>query len=226
MGMANPAELLLGIFSSWNKQGKTAESARSDGALSQHFQAARLITEIEELLDVLDSLGKRTCVYRRQIPAWKKTLFNYPRNWKSSDTGVINQTQLDHLDTLVDKIGEVLPVPEQARIESLKGYLDKVLEELAEDDSLSPAVRDSAIAVTNNVIGCIDDLQVLGTFAFSQAFERLLGCLAIVALRSKKKSTWKRVLDGMIYPYAVNNLPSLEAAGATFKSITSAVTGQ
>lgn len=224
--MANPAELLLQIFESWHKANAPARDARKDESLVQHFQAARLVEEIEELLDVLDSLGKNTSVYREYLPAWKKTIFNYPSSWTAGHTGKIDKTQRQFLVTLIDQIDGVVPKPEPARVELLHGYLNQVLEDLAEDESLPKAVRDSAIAVTNNLLGCIDDLNVLGDFAFSQAYERLLGCLASVALQSERKTMWKAVLDGLIYPYAVNNLPELEAGASTFASITSAVTGQ
>lgn len=208
--MANPAELLHDLFVRWNSDSGTAEYGRQDPGLAQHRHAVRYLSEIEELIDVAERDGKRVGAYQRYFPVWVKTVFNFPRNWKGPDTGKITQNQIDILGNLIDLLDGYVVAPDHSKFLDLRTYLEFVGKNLAEDDSLSPDVRESAGTVIAHLLGCIDDLTVVGDFEFAKAIERLLGVLATVALRSKQKKRWRTVLDLFVYPYAVGNLPSLE----------------
>ncbi|WP_293817640.1 hypothetical protein [uncultured Corynebacterium sp.] len=219
--MANPAQLLLDIFNKWNEESSSAKISRGDDDLTEHMRAAQLIEQIGELLDRLDSTGGQTEVYRRYLPQWRRILFCYPNSWGTIGSAAIPQTPRDHLSTLAFMLRDIITAPQADKVESLRSYLDVIIEELTQDGSLPASVKDSAFTVINHMRCCIDDLEVLGDFAFEQSYERLLGALAIISLKSDDKSRWKRVFDNFVYPYAVNNLPSLSSAGNTIRELFS-----
>ena len=208
--MANPAELLHALFVQWNSPTGTAEGSRQDPDLIQHRHAVRYLSEIEELIEVAERDGKRVEAYQRYFPVWVATVFHFPKNWNGTDTAKIAQNQIDILGNLIDLLDGYVVAPDHSKFLDLRTYLEFVGKNLAEDDSLSPDVRESAGTVIAHLLGCIDDLTVVGDFEFAKAIERLLGVLATVALRSKQKDRWRTVLDLFVYPYAVGNLPSLE----------------
>ena len=183
------------------------------------MRAALLIEQIEELLDRLDSTGGHTEVYRRYLPAWRRILFSYPNGWTGNGTASIDQTARDHLSTLSFMLRDVVATPDADRLGELADYLDTIFNNLTEDPTLSKSVKDATATVITHLRGCIDDLQVLGDFEFEKAFERLIGALALVTLKSNQKDRWTEVVKNLVYPYFVNNIPSLDAAGHTFKAL-------
>lgn len=207
--MANPAELLHSIFIKWNNRGKTAVAARDDGELLEHRHAVRYLEEINELLDIAERAGKRVATYRKFFPIWLKTVFMYSSSWTGTNSGGIQQSQIDQLDNLINLLDEFVITPEEEATADLQDYLREVLSALDEDTSLSIPVRESARSVTNHMLGCIDDLTVAGEYDFKKSLERLLGALATVVLQTKKKDMWHGLLNKFVYPYAVGNLPQI-----------------
>ncbi|WP_313007362.1 hypothetical protein [Corynebacterium variabile] len=213
--MANPAELLHDLFVRWNAPNTAPSSGRNDPSLVMHRHAVRYLGEIEELLSVAERNGKRVGSYREYFPLWVKTVFNFPNSWGTPASGAISNEQILHLDNMVDLLNEFVVSPDESKFLDLREYLNLVGKNLAADDSLSPAVRESAGTVITHILGCMDDLTVIGDFEFGKAIERLLGVLATISLRSSQKDRWRKVLDLFVYPYAVGNLPML-SDGAQF----------
>lgn len=208
--MANPAELLHDLFVRWNAEGKTASTARNDNELVQHRNAVRYLDEIDELLSIAEARKKRVGTYRRYFPLWVRTVFNYPEAWKGQNTAKIGQTQIDQLDNLIDMIDEFTVSPDKPSLSQFREYVRLIEWNLGQDESLSPAVRESARAVCVHMLSCVDNLAVTGSFEFGKAFERLLGVLATVTLRSSQRSRWRAVINFLVWPYAVANLPQIE----------------
>lgn len=216
--MANPAELLHGIFVRWNAPNASAAGGRNDPTLVQHRHAIRYLDEIDELIEVAERDGKRVGPYRRYFPEWVETVFNYAESWRANGSGEITQTQIDTLENLIDLLDGYVVAPDRSKFLDLRNYLNVVGKNLAEDESLSSDVRESAGTVIAHLLGCIDDFTVIGDFEFGKAIERLLGVLATITLRSKQKERWHTVLNDFVYPYVVNNLPGV-AAGAGFAQL-------
>ncbi|MGO1992253.1 MAG: hypothetical protein ACTH2Y_10555 [Corynebacterium sp.] len=208
--MANPAELLHDLFVSWNATGTSASAARKDPDLVQHRNAVRYLGEIDELLEIAKKNKKRVGTYRSYFPLWVKTVFNYPGSWGGQNTAKIDQNQIDQLDNLIDMIDGFVVSPDKETLDQFREYVRLIEWNLDEDESLSPAVRESARAVCVHMLSCVDNLAVTGSFEFGKAFERLLGVLATVTLRSSQRSRWRTVVDFLVWPYAVANLPQIE----------------
>lgn len=210
--MANPAELLHGLFVEWNNAANSVRFARKDDSLVAHRRAVKHLEDIDRLLGMLENQGRKVDVYRRQHPEWVKIVFNYPKNWQANNSAKIAQTAIDHLETLINHIDDVVPRSDKRKTQNLKEYLFFVLKTLNEDDSLSMATRLHAQATINHVLGCIDDLAVVGDFQFEQAVERFLAVLFRVMRESQMKDMWKTAADNFVWPFTVSTLSALPGA--------------
>lgn len=212
--MANPAELLHEVFTQWGsrvKGGAPTGSTRGDNAvLDQHRRCVGYLNQIEEVLDEMDRAGKRVATYQKQFPVWVKTVFNYGRNWGSSDAPV-SEHALDILDNLIEAMEPFVPTLDAERFDELKRYLNTVQDILNEDDSLAPGVRRGAQVLVENILTLVDSYTVVGDFELERALKSLLGSLALVTVQSTKKEKWRDILAGFFIPYAVNQVPGLEA---------------
>lgn len=211
--MANPAELLFDIFKSWNNPRAKTVSARKDSdTLRTHRIAVTHLNDIERLLDIMASDGKRVSTYKKRFPQWVKIVFNYPNRWEQ-DHGAISGVALESLENLIDTMDSYVPKMDEARFDELKKYLDKVEKALHDDDSLSAAVTAGTMALVHNLRTILDQYTVCGDLQLEQALERLLGNLAKVTLRSKHAARWRTLIDEFVFPYVVGQLPELPVGG-------------
>ena len=96
--MGNPAELLHELFTTWHKPTGSNQSVRADDSLDDHVRAIRLLDQVEELLDRLETRGGTVTVWRQQLPTWRRIIFAYPNGWAASAS--IDSTAREHLSTL------------------------------------------------------------------------------------------------------------------------------
>lgn len=210
--MANPAELLFDIFTSWNSAISTVKARNDSDALPRHRLAVTHLNDIERLLDIMASDGKRVSTYKMRFPQWVKIVFNYPHSWEGN-YGTIDGGALESLENLIDTMASYVPTMDEARFDELKVYLDKVEEALRDDDSLSAAVAAGTMTLVQNLRTILDQYTVCGDLQLEQALERLLGNLAKVTLHSKHATRWRKLIDEFVFPYAVGQLPELPAGG-------------
>lgn len=211
--MANPAELLLGIFRTWDDQAKNnvgaASSRGDDESLAQHRHAVAYLNQIEELLDAMSADGKRVGAYQRQFPEWARHVFRFNGNWSQFDPGTPDHAR-DVLENLIDALAPYVPALDPERFEELKNYLHKVRETLQDDGSISRATRQGALVLVENLLTLIDSYTVVGDFELERALQSLLGSLAYAASQSSNRAKWAAVITGFFIPYSVNQVPGFE----------------
>lgn len=211
--MANPAELLLGIFSKWDEargNGASAQESRADtDSLDDHRLAIGYLNQIDELLNKMALDDKRVGPYRRQFPVWVKHTFNYGEVWTHADPGTPAHA-FDVLEGLIDALAPYVPALESERFEELKEYLHKVRDTLNEDTSISRGTLQGALALVENVLTLIDSYTVVGDFELERALQSLLGSLAWAAAQSTNRERWRDILTGFFIPYSVNQVPGFE----------------
>lgn len=210
--MANPAELLFDIFKSWNSNSAPVKARNDSDALPRHRLAVAHLNDIERLLDIMHSDGKRVFTYKKRFPQWVKIVFNYPRDWQHN-YGTIEDGAMESLENLIDTMDSYVPKMDEARFDELKKYLDKVEKALHDDDSLSAAVTAGTMTLVQNLRTILDQYTVCGDLQLEQALERLLGNLAKVTLRSKHAARWRTLIDEFVFPYVVGQLPELPVGG-------------
>ncbi|STC97731.1 hypothetical protein [Corynebacterium renale] len=211
--MANPAELLLTLFEKWNQDsGFVAETRGDDDLLSTHRQALTYIDQMSALIDELESRGKRVRFHRAYLPRWIKTVFNYPRHWDSSgDKAIIDERQLQQLESLANDLDDIVPEADAAQIEAFKNYLTAVLTALEEDKTLPDDVRKQAKAVIIHIQTVVDQLAVVGEFELQGSLDRLLGVLLRVAATSQQHARWVKILKTFVWPFVTGNLTGITA---------------
>lgn len=216
--MANPAELLYSVFLTWNERSKTsvaASSTRKDSnSMETHRQAVKYLNEIEEILTLMKSAGKRVDSAIRMFPTWVKAVFLYPESWRTGDPGVSGHA-MDVLYSLLDPMDEFVPALNADRFDELSKYLDRVREALNEDKDLNPTVRASVLASVENLKTMLDNHKVAGDYRIEQALKALLGNLALITAQSKRRNIWTVILNAFFIPYAVNQLSSLSLGAIT-----------
>lgn len=198
--MANPAELLLRLFRSWESStSASVQSVRADDQLREHRRAVGYLDSIDEALALLEKDGKNVGIYRRNFPYWVGMVFNYPRSWGESNRGVMNSTAIDHLETLVDRIDDVSPKIEIDKVPILLLYLDAVKQALADDDSLPIAVRRQVTLAIRHIQKYVAEIDYIDPFDFQRAISELFAALALAVLQSKQRERWAGWAENFVW---------------------------
>lgn len=189
--MANPAELLHRLLSSWAGSPRTSTTTvRQDRELKEHFRAVGYLNSIDEALIALEEQGKKVKVWRKHFPEWKRMVFNYPRGWEAANKGAIDPVALDHLETLIDRVDDLTPQINVDKVAVLELYLSAVEIALKDDDSLPNATRMQVVAAISHIRSYVDDLENADSFDFQKAISQLFAVLAHVVFVSKKRDRW------------------------------------
>lgn len=218
--MANPANLLLDIFESWNNPGLNTKSARSDNDLVIHRRAMGYIGEIEQILDLLDAEEVNTSVYRRYLIQWVAIIMNYPNSWTST-MGEIDRVSLDHLVNLANQSRDVVPEVDTEQFALLDAYLEAVEFALANDSSLPKFSKIHVRTVVSNIRTAMDNITVVGDFEFQTLIHLLFSLLASSAARSQQRERWDRWHEHFVWPFVYDSvkfsagygIAQLQAAG-------------
>ena len=207
--MANPAQLLFDLLSSWAPQGgQSATQLRNldtleDDVLKAHRRAMGLIGQIEEVLDGLASAGRRVTQYQQQIPKWHRMVLAYPEGWGVQQPAY-DGTAMALLETLSDVFDGVLPVTTEAQRQGVEELCGRVLKLLAEDDSLPADLKRHLTAVVNHCRACVAEFSVVGDFDLRVAVDRLVVAVtAATRASTSKQSEWAETLKGWAYPFSI-----------------------
>ncbi|MEU9805466.1 hypothetical protein [Mycobacterium sp. NPDC050853] len=204
--MANPAQLLLDQFRSWNRP-VTAEKARIESREDpwlDHRIAVRHLDAIEELLNQMADAGRNTSVFQRTFPEWVYTVFVFNRGWQAPSSGAIDRTALDHLENLADRLDDFVPTLQSDGLEKIANYADRVSTALDSDNSLDPLLKLHVRQVITHLKWCVDHYAQVGDFDLQEATERLASSVIRAAANSADKSKWNTVVETFVWPFAVN----------------------
>lgn len=217
--MANPAKILFNQFNEWYKD-DWAKSVRKDSkSLAQHRIMARHLDDLEKLIAMMASDGKRVSVYQRHFPAWARFLFAYSGGWETGSKNLLSYSSLEHLETLIEYCDGYCLRADEEKFDDLKAYLDRVKQALDDDETLPSTVKLSTRTLVENLVTIIDSYAIYGDVRLDDALQRLLGNLAMVAMQSKKSDIWRKILDRFVFPWLANQLPGLPT-GEVLKALT------
>lgn len=213
--MANPAQLLHAKFASWRgAQNVNATTARGlNGQNWEDHQLAILhLREVEELIRLLETQGRNMRVARQALPTWYQIVFAYDGGWQGQGSANINQTSLDTLEMLAERLEDVVPTLQADGIDRINGYIDSVSDVLSADSSLPAPLRAHINDVIAHVRWCTDNYATAGDFSLQDALERLAGAVVRGAANSTDKNKWKTVVNNIVWPFAVNMMAAIPAA--------------
>lgn len=221
--MANPAELLLHTFTRWNSSAADARGARglNGNNWDEHKRALRHLDEIDELLRSLESQGRNTRVFRQWMPAWHRIVFAYDRGWVPVGSGQVDQQAIDHLETLAERLQDVVPTLQEGGIAQILEYTNGIAQTVAEDESLPVQLRSHINDVIAHVRWCAENYDIVGDFSLDDAIERLNGAVVRGAANSSHPGRWTKIMNTFVYPFVVNAVAALPAAGLQIAAVAS-----
>lgn len=139
-------------------------------------------------------------------------VIGYPHGW-SSAYQPLAQENLDLLDALADRLDDLLPRATVEQRDSISGYLTELRSRLTADTSLPVTLRAHMMTLIRNAQECLETFELTGDFDLQTALDRIAAGLNQVFQQSNDQAGWKNVLNGFVYPYAVNTFSALSTTG-------------
>ena len=206
--MANPAQLLLNQFHAWRNDGSTADAARNTGDKPEtwlrHRVAVRHIDALDQILTEMEAQGKQGLgVYRGQLPTWTAIVFAHPYGWGQPNSGRIDPTTLQHLETLAGRLEDYLPAADDAGRDRTRGLVDAVLAAISDDNSLPTELRIHLAQMADQLGWCLDRYEITGDFELKNAIDRLLITVGVTAQTSNNASLWTKIANEFVSPFIV-----------------------
>jgi hypothetical protein len=211
--MANPAVLLHAQFQGWNHPNQTADQARGTSGTEVwilHRQAVRHVGALEEILREMSARGKDVRVWEGAFAIWSQAVFAWPRGWGTANSGDIDETALDHLQTLASWLDDYLPKADEAGLERTGKLVDDVLEAVNADDSLPSHLKIHLRQMCDQLRWCVDRYAQAGDFDLKVAIDRLLITVGQCAQQSStfgEKVTL--IVNTFVYPFVVGTLAQI-----------------
>jgi hypothetical protein len=213
--VANPAQLLLNQLNAWRSTSAQQNPASIRGLNSpnhqwlQHRIAVRHLDAIDELLSQMEAVGRNTSVFRRHCQSWGDLVFAYPNGWKQNGTAGMDQTSLDHLENLADRLDDFVPKVRPGGLDDIRDYANGIRELLDEDDSIDELLKLHVRQVIAHLNWCIDNYAAVGDFDLQEAVERLASAVIRAAAASSQKDRWKARMDTFVWPFVVNVIAAI-----------------
>ncbi|ORW27790.1 hypothetical protein AWC19_02730 [Mycobacterium palustre] len=160
----------------------------------------------------MESQGRNMRVAREALPTWYQIVFAFGNGWQGQGTANIDQTSLNTLEMLAERLEDVVPALEADGIARINGYVESVADVLAGDSSIPAPLRAHINDVIAHVRWCTDNYATVGDFSLQDALERLAGAVVRGAANSTDKSKWKNVVNNIVWPFAVNMMAAIPAA--------------
>ncbi|GJO59116.1 hypothetical protein NJB1604_53000 [Mycobacterium marinum] len=207
--MANPAQLLLNQLRAWNKANQSAQKAREPLNWTAHRIAVRHLDAIDELLAQLEQAGRNTTVFRRHYPTWCQIVFTYPNGWTAQNSAAINQTALEHLENLADRLDDYVPTLRPGGLDEIQSYAEGILQLLDEDDTLDQLLKLHIGQVVAHLNWCVNNYGAVGDFDLQEAVERLASSILRAWSASGHKDWWRAKADKFVWPFMVNMIAAI-----------------
>ncbi|BBZ74386.1 hypothetical protein MPRS_54790 [Mycobacterium paraseoulense] len=172
-----------------------------------HRLAVRHIGALEEILREMSARGKDVRVWEGAFAIWSQVVFAWPRGWGGQNTGGIDKTSLDHLQTLASWLDDYLPKADAAGLERTGRLVDDVLNAVNDDDSLPADMKIHLRQMCDQLRWCLDGYSQTGDFELKVAIDRLL---ITVGQSAQHSSTFRDkvtvVVNTFVYPFVVGTL--------------------
>jgi hypothetical protein len=110
------------------------------------------------------------------------------------------------LDTLAGLMDDWLPTVTPAGRDSLTEFVGKILEALADDESLPDDMVRHVGECIFHVRDCLDRFELVGDFDLQVAVDRLYLSVSMAKTVSKHKEKWTHLAENVAYPFAVGAL--------------------
>lgn len=191
--MANPAKALADLVENWQVpanesvasvriQGEQASLKLIEG-WTQTAVACRLIIEIVDTLDTLESAGEDVQHFRDSLPAWYAAIFRPEENWSagtSSPRPGITPPDLRVLKALRNLIHRAQPVAKTFSLTDISNQLEAVQAAVSDSD-LPEDLRIRLLGLLRKARSAVERFDLGGEGPVISAAQEVAAVLVIVA---------------------------------------------
>jgi hypothetical protein len=164
------------------------------------------------LLYQMYAAGRNTAVFRRHYKSWGDLVFAYPNGWKQNGTAAMNQTALDHLENLADRLDDFVPTVRPGGLDEVREYANGIRELLDDDDSINELLKLHVKQVVAHLIWCTDNYDAVGDFDLQEAVERLASAVLRAYAASSNKEKWSDAAKTWVWPFVVNVISAIPSS--------------
>lgn len=235
--MANPAQLLHGLFDRWlnarvsgkpeyDVRGLGSRNADREENFEAQVEAMHHLRQVRRYLDSREAEGKSVDAFRRGYSQWRSWILHYPNAWSNGNIDASSEMTQERLDIL-EGLGELMEVDAPTVPAAVRSNLLEVLEELwaaiVEADDLPAALRRHLFALISEATYCLRNYEQTGDFSLREALDGL-----VVATTAARESTsndgLRQKLSDFLSKMATGYLSGLGVA-LTAGPIHEAITG-
>ena len=235
--MANPAQLLHGLFDRWltardgrqpefRVRGLQADADRREENFEAQVEAMHHLRQVRRYIDSKEAEGKNVSAFRRGYEHWRSWILHYPNAWTNGSIDQNSEMTQERLDVL-HSLGELMeidaPVVSAAVRSNLLDTLDELWAAIAEADDLPAALRRHLFALISEATYCLRNYEQTGDFSLREALDGL-----VVATTAARESTsndgLRQKLSDFLSKMATGYLSGLGVA-LTAGPIHEAITG-
>lgn len=205
--MANPAERLHALLSTWRAHNSYADPTEAR-------MAARHIEAIDELLNQMAAMRIKTEVYRRHFDHWVQLVQRHPHGWQKGDNVKhVDDRALENLEILADRLDGLVPKLQDGGLEALHKYAEDARTLVSEDDSIDEQLKQHVLRVIAHLDWCIAHHDRVSDSDLQEAVERLFASMLRTGTTSRDRQKWfDWIANNTVWPFTVNIAASIPAA--------------
>lgn len=180
-----------------------------------HIEAMRLLDDIWQRLAQMEADGISVAVFQDAWVKWVHLVLAYPQNWahNGATKPLYTAGRLDLLEALVIVMAGRPSTINTPALGQLESYLNSIMELLAEDAGLDPALRSYLAKLIAEIRRGLEVYKVTRQFDNEAALVQLWVSLLAAEAQSKgHKQSWRKFAAQMKVPVASGilvGLPSL-----------------
>ena len=127
----------------------------------------------------------------------------------------MDQTALDHLENLADRLDDFVPTVRPGGLDELRDYANGIRELLDDDDSINELLKLHIKQVVAHLTWCIDNYNAVGDFDLQEAVERLASAILRAYAASSNKEKWSDAAKTWVWPFVVNVIAAIPSSALT-----------
>lgn len=216
--MANPAQILHGLFIKWHTSEtagvsrglNSSDAAQSKAALQELRFAAMQLTSIEELLTNMRTAGIDVSKWNGPLDRWTLGLFVYPHGWGSQQQHSISFSDIEMLSMLGDILEFQIPQLSDKGSAQIRDFLTQVENSIDKHSHIDVHLRRHFINLISHIRWCLDNYDFVGEFELEKALQQLAATVSLQVHKDEESSdspsVFRRLLENWVNPFVVASI--------------------
>ena len=192
-------------------------STINDADRTALLEAAKWLTEIKEIIETLEQMGRKVGPFRRNYYIWVDSTLNIGKSWNSPYTPeeICPQAALDSLETLADMVDVLTPSLPTPLRDQLISLVDELADGLEADLTLSDQLRDHLRRTIEYLRRCLENPEEYHLQNIANATDDAITAAKAAAGESTHsiwKERWGKLSTVIICPTIsglIANVPSM-----------------